>query len=309
MEIAAAFQVRPAEGARPGALVAFPYDRELVRRFRETFRRARWRELEGGWFVPGSRAVARLEVWIATELDTLDRHADAKGRDAFVFDPLESPYLTAGQDLEVRTPYSRVVVDALRAIPFARWDPDARIWRVPYRSVEDLRRRWPVIEEAARRNEPEARRQRRAERAPPDEATLTLMAERRRRRYPVLVDDPPVLGEVVCIFRFGAVLFEAVDVEPIDETLGFERVGVYPHVRGDSGPCTFGHWRLPDLQEMTWTRPVPEPVGGREKARRGWWPPDQDERQDALRKLREGQRSQRTREERKSRAAAAAHET
>jgi hypothetical protein len=59
---------------------------------------------------------------------------------------------------------------------------------------------------------------------------------------------------------------------------------------------------------MTWTRPVPEPVGGREKTRRGWWPPDQDERQEALRKLREGQRSQRTREERKSRAAEAAHE-
>src|SRR6478609_11399503 len=103
MEIAAAFQVRPAEGDRPGALVAFPYDRELVRRFRDTFRRARWREAEGGWFVPGTRAVARIEVWIASELDALDRHADAKGRDAFVFDPLESIYLTAGQDLEVKT--------------------------------------------------------------------------------------------------------------------------------------------------------------------------------------------------------------
>jgi len=309
MEIASAFAVRPAEGDRPGAFVTFPYDREMVRRFRDVFRRARWRETEGGWFVPGSRAVSRLEVWIATELDALDRHADAKGRDAYVFDPLESPYLTAGDALEIRTPYSRTVVEALRAVPFARWDPDARLWRVPYRSLEDLRRRWPIIEEAARRNEPEARRQRRAERAPLDEAALTIMAERRRRRYPVLVADPPVLGEVVCIFRFGLVVFEAIDIESVEEISGLERLGLYPHVGGEAGSYAFGHWRTPDLQEVTWMRALTEPVAGREKIRRGWWHPDRDERQEGLRKLREGERSRRTRQERKDHDAEAAHET
>ena len=45
-----------------------------------------------------------------------DRFADEKGRDAFAFEPLESPYLTVGDDLRVRTPYSRTIVEALRSL-------------------------------------------------------------------------------------------------------------------------------------------------------------------------------------------------
>ncbi len=41
----------------------------------------RWRE--NCWFVPGVRAARRLDVWMAGELDAIDRHADAKGRDDF----------------------------------------------------------------------------------------------------------------------------------------------------------------------------------------------------------------------------------
>jgi len=46
MEIASAFQVTPSDGEKPGAYAVFPYDRDLVRRFREAFPRARWREVE-----------------------------------------------------------------------------------------------------------------------------------------------------------------------------------------------------------------------------------------------------------------------
>ena len=109
-----AFQVIAPEAgdpeAKPHALVRFPYDRELVRRFREAFPRARWREGEGKdegrWRVPGARAAQRVEAWISRELAALDRHADAKGRDALLFDPMPaSPYLAAGEDgLVVRTP-------------------------------------------------------------------------------------------------------------------------------------------------------------------------------------------------------------
>ena len=196
MEIAFAFRVDPSDDAeRPGAYAAFPYDRDLVRRFRERFPRARWRGAEQRWFVRGTTAVQRLEAWMAQELETLDRHADAKGRDAYIFDPLESPYLTVADDLKVRTPYSRTVVEALRQIPWAHWDPEERIWRVPFRSYEELKARWPEIEEAAQRNEPEARKRRREERkAAVPEETSRVQAERRRRRYPVPGDDLPPLG-------------------------------------------------------------------------------------------------------------------
>ena len=60
--------------------------------------------------------------------------ADARGRDAHAFEPIASPYLEAGDDLVVRTPFSRSVVDALRQVPWARWDPDTKAWRVPYRA-------------------------------------------------------------------------------------------------------------------------------------------------------------------------------
>ncbi|MBM6594840.1 hypothetical protein [Microvirga pudoricolor] len=305
MELVSAFRVRPAEGERPGALAAFPYDRDLVRRFREQFPRARWREAEGGWFVPGTTATTRLDTWIAGEIDKLDLYADAKGRDAFVFEPLESQYLRVGEDLEVRTPYSRTVVEELRAVPFARWDPDHKVWRVPFRSYEALRGRWPVIEEAARRNEPEAKRQRRLEREPVDETALVVMAERRRRRYPVRMDEPPPLGEPVGTFRFGVVVFEAIDADPLEDVGSLERLGVYPHVHDHAGSYSWAHWRLPEWQEITWARPLREPVGSREKIRLGWWPPDQNERRERMRKLREIERAQRTRQGRSAPSEAA----
>ena len=124
--VASAFQVRPSDGERAGAFAAFPYDRELVRRFREAFPRARWRGEEQGWFVPGTTAVRRLNIWMAQELETLDRHADAKGRDAYLFEPLESPYLAISDDLEcarpIRKPLSMHCGHSLGAVEFRSKD-------------------------------------------------------------------------------------------------------------------------------------------------------------------------------------------
>ncbi|RUV35736.1 hypothetical protein EOD29_31545, partial [Mesorhizobium sp. M1A.T.Ca.IN.004.03.1.1] len=75
------------------------------------------------------------------------------------------PYLTlAKTGFRIRTPYSKTVIDELHEVPFARWDGDLHLWHVPFRSYEELRRRWPGIEAAARRNEPDERRRRAEER-------------------------------------------------------------------------------------------------------------------------------------------------
>lgn len=128
-----------------------------VERFREAFPRARWNDDKRAWFVPGKTAVRRLDRWLAREADQALPHADAKGRDAYVFEPINSAYLQVAEDLRVRTPYSTTVIEQMRAIPWAHWDEELRAWRVPFRSYEELHR-WTAIETAARRNEPEERK-------------------------------------------------------------------------------------------------------------------------------------------------------
>ena len=88
--------VEPSE--RLGATASFPFDRMTVERFREAFPRARWRDDRKAWFVPGARARQRLDHWLSRELPSVLRHADERGRDAFAFEPIESPYLTASED-------------------------------------------------------------------------------------------------------------------------------------------------------------------------------------------------------------------
>jgi hypothetical protein len=284
MEIATAFTVMPAEGERPGALAAFPYDRGLVDRFREAFPRARWRQAESVWFVPGTTAPERVEAWIARELADLDRHADDRGRDAFAFEPIESRYLIPAEDLLVRTPYSRTVVAALRAIPFARWDPEERVWRVPYRSLEELRRRWPEIEAAAVRNEPEAKRRRREEQGPPDPLEAAVQAERRRHRYPLRADDPPPVDMPVAVHRFGVVVFDAMGEVAENPPVSF------PHVAARQGDIVWGWWRMPTFRELAVLKPAPEPVPQDERERRGWWRPNREELRERQRTLRVAQR-------------------
>jgi hypothetical protein len=295
MEPATAFRVTPSEGEKPGAVVAFPYDRELVQRFRETFPRARWRDEEACWFVPGTTAPERLDAWLSRELEALDRHADAKGRDAFAFDPLRSPYLQVGDDLRVRTPYSRTVVEIMRAIPWARWDPQERIWRVPLRSYDALRARWPTLEEAARRNEPEVRRRRREERKgePRDPAALALERERRQKRYPVPGDDLPPLGRPVAVFAFGVVVFEDLG----DDLFGRDAVPVaYPHVTEEGPSYVWSRWRLPTFREIAAARPRRNGEDGQGRSDRGWWWPDRGELDERRRILRRTERAREARE-------------
>ncbi|KAA2238110.1 hypothetical protein [Salinarimonas soli] len=276
MEAVSGFEIETSDGERPGAFVRFPFDRSLLDRFREAFPRARWRRSEERWFVPGTTAAARLDVWVSRELSDLDRHADDKGRDAFSFEPLASPYLEVGEELTVRTPYSRRVVDLLRTVPFARWDADAKAWRIPFRGFERLRAAWPEIEEAARYAEPEARRQRKAERAADPQEALR-QAERRKRRYPVPLGDPPPLDRPVATDLFGVVVFEDVgEAIPEDEALS----SVFDHAHPRDEVFAWGRWRLPDWREVARVKPSDDPP------HRGWRLPgaaDLDERRRAMR--------------------------
>ncbi|WP_243375646.1 hypothetical protein [Microvirga solisilvae] len=294
MEFASAFQVTLSDGEKPGAFARFPYDRDLVRRFREAFPRARWRGEESGWFVPGTTAVKRLNAWMAQELETLDRHADDKGRDAYLFEPLESSYLSIGEDLRIRTPYSQTIVEALRSIPWAHWSPNEKLWHVPFRSYDALRRLWPMIEEAARRNEPEARRQRREERrqqgyVSPD----PLQAERRRRRYPVPGDDLPPLDTPLATLPWGVVVFDDVEDHVVEEALD---ATIYPHAKVDRERFVWARWRMPHLDELYRAKPSQEPENSAIRAERGWWWPSREELQERARKLREIERAQRSRQ-------------
>ncbi|WP_064503869.1 hypothetical protein [Methylobacterium platani] len=285
----AGFAVAPGTLKRPGVLVAMPFDRALLARFKDTFPTARWRRKLRRWFVPGTTAEQRADAWIAREISSLDAYGDDKGRDAYAFEPLESPYLTAGAEaLLVRTPYSRTVVDTLRTIPFAAWAPEIRAWRVPWRSYEALKEVWDGIEEAARSSEPAARRARReAARDPAAEA------ERRRRRHPVPRADPPPLGAAVEVAQAGVVVFEALDDAPVAETAALAH---YPGITAD-GPLVWGWWRIPTPAEIADTVPAAAP----DAPGRGWWPATRAGLEERLRRLRETARAQATRAARTTR--------
>ncbi|QRE77515.1 hypothetical protein [Methylobacterium aquaticum] len=282
----AGFAVAPGTVKRPGVLVAMPFDRALLARFKESFPTARWRRKLRRWFVPGTTAEQRADAWIAREISALDAYGDDKGRDAYAFEPLASPYLIAGPEaLLVRTPYSRIVVDTLRTIPFAAWAPEIRAWRVPWRSYEALKEAWPMIEAAAVENEPAARRARReAARNPAAEA------ERRRRRHPVPRGDAPPLGAAVEVAEAGVVVFEALDDAPVTET---EALAHYPAITVP-GPLVWGWWRIPTFNEIAETVPAAFP----DAPGRGWWPATRAGLEERLRRLRETARAQETRKKR-----------
>ncbi|MCR0983875.1 hypothetical protein [Roseomonas populi] len=254
----------------PGAVAAFPYDRMTVERFREAFPRARWRDDLKAWFVPGKRAERRLTAWMGREWSGVLAYADERGRDAFAFEPITSPYLEAADDLVVRTPYSRTVIAELRAVPWARWDPAEKAWRVPFRSFEELYRRWPAIEDAARMAEPEARRRREEERKASAEHgdRRAEAAERRRKRYPVGEDASPPLDRVV-MTHLGCVVFEAITGELVEPEIAAR---FYPGVVPDAGALIWAAWRRPAQAELVQAWPARTPPSPAELAR-GWWQP------------------------------------
>jgi hypothetical protein len=109
-------KVRAAEDGQQGAVAAFPYDRLTVERFRKAFPRARWRDDLRAWFVPGKTAKRRLDRWLGRELSGALAYDDER-RDAFAFDPIESPYLIVADGFQIRTPFSRSVQVELREVP------------------------------------------------------------------------------------------------------------------------------------------------------------------------------------------------
>ncbi|MBP0495463.1 hypothetical protein [Roseomonas indoligenes] len=283
---------RDDEGGAPGATAAFPYDRMTVERFREAFPRARWREDLGAWFVPGARAEKRLTAWMGREWSGVLAYADQRGRDAFDFEPITSPYLEVADGFVVRTPYSRTVIGELREVPWARWDPAVKAWRVPFRSLEELRRRWPAIEAAARLAEPGERRKRQASlKASPDhEDRQAEAAERRRRRYPVPEDALPPLGRVV-MTHAGCVVFEAATGELVEPMIATR---FYPGI--DAGPAAliWAHWRRPGHAELVEAWPARTPPSPADLAR-GWWQPTIEVLREERRRAASLERAQATR--------------
>ena len=282
------------DGKVAGATAAFPFDRLTVERFRAAFPQARWREDLGAWFVPGTTAMRRLATWQSREWSTVLAYADQRGRDAYAFDRLESPYLEPGDDLVIRTPYSRTVIDELRAVPWSHWDSAARVWRVPYRSWEELRRRWPAIETAAKHAEPEQRRLRTTQRAPTDNAKRALAAEHRRYRYPVPDDAMPPTGRVT-MTHLGCVVFEEITGE-LAEPDTVSRF--YPDLHLGDATALWATWSKPTHAELVKAWPARHATE-HAALQRGWWQPDLQTLRAERRKAASLERAQATRRERR----------
>ncbi len=277
---------------REGATTDLPHDRITLERFREAFPRARWSDGLNAWFVPGRTAEKRIGRWLAAMETEADRFADEKGRDAFTFDPIESRYLEAAPaTFQIRTPYSRTVVNQIREIPHARWDNDRRLWTVPYRSIEELRQRWPAIETAAERSEPEARRARREaiKGTEEDVESKARIRERRRKRYPVTADDGPPFGRAIGT-HVGVIVFTGTDGEMADPVT----IGEFYFPAAEGEEYVWASWRLGSLEELVTSWPARTPPTQAELDR-GWWMPTLDE----LRIARRDAKSRRRAKERK----------
>ena len=151
---------------------------------------------------------------------------------------------------------------------------------MPFRSFEELRRRWPAIEGAARRAEPEERRRREeGRRASPEHGDRRAeAAERRRKRHPVPGDAPPPLGRVL-MTHAGCVVFEA-DTGELAEPAVAARF--YPGVAAGPAALVWAAWRSPNHAELVRTWPARATPGPADLAR-GWWRP-------TIEVLREGRR-------------------
>ena len=281
------------DGKQTGATAAFPFDRATVERFREAFPRARWRDDLQAWFVPGTTAERRLRRWLDRELGAVSSYDDERGRDAFAFDPIESPYLTAGDDLEIRTPYSRTVLALLRDIPWARWEPAQKRWHVPFRSLDEVRRRWTAIEAAARRAEPDERRKRwdAAKNSAARAESAARAKEKRQRRHPLPPEALPPSGRIVMTRDHGTIIFTDITGELVEADA---RERFYPDVAPREPVLIWGEWRKPTLSELIDTWPAKQPPT-EEECSRGWWQPTLDELRDERKKAKSLERAQETR--------------
>lgn len=257
-----------------GATVDLPHDRMTIERFRQALPRARWSEHDHAWFVPGRTAQTRIGRFLARLEAEENAFADAKGRDAFAFNPIESRYLTVGSaGLLIHTPYSRTLVSMIRDIPGARWVSDSRLWTVPYRSYQDLHSSWPLIEAVAAQCEPEAKKERRESLRGTEEgeATKARLRERRRKRYPVPLSSMPPIDRAVSTHA-GVVFFSNLTSEPADR----RSIEAFYFPPEDGEDYVWCDWRVGTLLELvgTWPSRSDPTVGDRQ---RGWWLPTLDE--------------------------------
>jgi hypothetical protein len=274
------------------ATARFPFDRMTVERFRKAFPRARWSNEKKAWVVPGKTASRRIDSWLAEIEAEADKFADAKGRDGFDFEPIESPYLrVTSEGLRIRTPYSRTVVSELREVPFSRWDGDLRLWHVPFRSVDDLRRHWPQIEAAAIRNEPAAKRARQLAAKGTEEAldAQAKAAERRKKRYPVPEGDLPPLERPVAT-GFGIVVLTGTSGEVAEPT---DVSRHYPSITSKN--LIWASWRRAEFDELVQAWPVKTTPTQADKDR-GWWLPTIGDLRPARREAKARSRLQQKRE-------------
>ncbi|BCG96809.1 hypothetical protein MesoLj131a_56730 [Mesorhizobium sp. 131-2-1] len=204
--------------------------------------------------------------------------------------------MEVSEDLRVRTPYSKTVLEELRAVPWASWDDKLRAWRVPFRSFDELRRRWPKIEKAAQYAEPEERKRRREASRDSEayKAAKQHNAERRRRRYPLPAEDLPPLGRPVATEQYGIVVFSEVSGELVEP---LELTALYPNAMRKDGDYVWGKWHSATLCELIRTWPARSPAGADERAR-GWWQPTLAELRVARRNARSIERRKQNRDPR-----------
>jgi hypothetical protein len=273
----------------PQETVSFAFDRMTVSRFREAFPNARWSDHLQAWKVPGKTARRRIDRWLASEADRRMPYEEERGRDAYQFEPILSPYLQVyDRGFRIRTPFSRTIVDELRQVPFARWNADDKVWDVPFASYDDLQHRWQGIEEAAKRSEPEERRKRAEARKGTEEEAKAKRwtTERKKRRLPVSIDDLPPIGRPVATATYGIVVVTEVTGEIVNPQ------EIAEHHPDASDEHVWAGWRASTLDELVHTWPSREEPGDSDRIR-GWWQP-------TLAELREARRAAKSRERRKS---------
>jgi len=167
-----------------------------------------------------------------------------------------------------------------------------KAWRVPFRSFEELRRRGPAIEDAARQGEPEERRKRAEGRrsSPEYEDRRAEAAERRRHRYPVPKDALPPL-DCVLMTHAGPAMFEAVTGELVEPEIADR---FYPGVTAGSAALIWAGWRRPTHAELVQAWPARTAPGPADLAR-GWWKPTIDALREERRKAASLERARATR--------------
>ena len=124
---------------------------------------------------------------------------------------------------------------------------------MPYRSFEELRRRWPAIEGAAERNEPERRKARREaiKGTEEHEASKASTRERRRKRYPVPASNVPPFGRAIAthveVVFFTCTHGEIADAPTVD-AFYFPANSVEEYI--------WASWRPGSLEELVTTWPA-----------------------------------------------------